>query len=177
LIPEATLEQRDGGLVCTSDGWFVLNLEEARWRDANRLGRGMSPQGETWFEQVGIAIRYLEPGQALAMYHREQDQEDFLVLRGEGTLIVEGEERPLRQWDFFHCPSGTAHSIVGGPLVVLAVGARTHEIATGTGWGEYPVDEVAQRHGVGAHEWTDDPTIVYADVGDPVPTPYGGWLR
>ena len=32
---------------------------------------------------------------------------------GEALLIVEGEERPLRQWDFVHCPPGTKH-IVGG---------------------------------------------------------------
>jgi Cupin domain len=156
---------------------LIRNLEETRWRNAGRLGRGTRPEQDELWEQIGIGIRYLEPGQALAMYHREEDQEDFLVLRGEGTLIVEGKERPLRQWDLFHCPPGTAHSIVGGPLVVLAVGARGHVIATGTGWGEYPVDEIAQRHGVGAAERTDDPLVVYADIGDPVTVPYGGWLR
>jgi hypothetical protein len=62
-------------------------------------------------------------------------------------------------------------------MVLLAVGARGHEIATGTGWGEYPVDEAAQRHGVGGREWTDDPEIVYADVGASVTVPYGGRLR
>ena len=40
------------------------------------------------------------------MYHWEADQEDFLVLSGEALLIVEGEERPLRHWDFVHCPPG-----------------------------------------------------------------------
>ena len=40
------------------------------------------------------------------MYHWEADQEDFLVLAGEALLIVEGEERPLRAWDFVHCPAG-----------------------------------------------------------------------
>ena len=38
------------------------------------------------------------------MYHRENDQEDFLVLAGEALAIVEGEERPLRQWDFVALP-------------------------------------------------------------------------
>ena len=47
------------------------------------------------------------------MYHWETDQEDFLVLAGEAVLIVEGEERPLRQWDFVHCPPETKHVIVG----------------------------------------------------------------
>ena len=64
------------------------------------------------------------------MYHWEADQEDFLVLAGEALLIVEGEERPLRRWDFVHCPAGTRHVIVGagdGPCVVVAVGAREHQ--------------------------------------------------
>ena len=61
------------------------------------------------------------------MYHAEAGQEAFLVLRGECLLIVEGEERPLQAWDFFHCPPWTEHVIVGagdGPSLVLAVGAR-----------------------------------------------------
>ena len=45
----------------------------------------------------------------MAMYHWEEDQEDFLVLAGEAVLIVEGEERPLRAWDFVHCPPKAKH--------------------------------------------------------------------
>ncbi len=47
------------------------------------------------------------------MYHWETEQEAFLVLAGEAPLIVEGEERPLRQWDFVHLPPETNHVIVG----------------------------------------------------------------
>jgi hypothetical protein len=39
------------------------------------------------------------PGEPIGMYHWEANQEDFLVL-SEALLLVEGEERPLRQWDF-----------------------------------------------------------------------------
>jgi uncharacterized cupin superfamily protein len=84
------------------------------------------------------------------MYHWEADQEDFLVLSDEALLIVEGEERPLRQWDFVHCPAETKHIIVGAgdaPCAVLAVGAREHQGAAG--WGGYTVDETALRHGAG----------------------------
>ena len=84
------------------------------------------------------------------MYHWEADQEDFLVLSGEALLIVEGEERRLRPWDFVHCPPGTKHIVVGAgetPSVVLAVGARQHQELPG--WGGYTVDEVgaATRRG------------------------------
>lgn len=63
----------------------------------------------------------------MTRYHWETDQEDFLVLSGEALAIVEGEERPMRAWDFLHCPAGTNHAIVGagdGPCVVFAVGAQ-----------------------------------------------------
>jgi uncharacterized cupin superfamily protein len=112
------------------------------------------------------------------MYHWEADQEDFLVLSGEALLLVEGEERPLRQWDFAHCPAGTKHIVVGagdGPCVVLGVGARDHQVAGQ--WGGYSVDEVALRHGAGVEEETADAEVAYARFRDTEPTPYGeGWL-
>ena len=114
----------------------------------------------------------------MAMYHWEADQEDFLVLAGEALLIVEGEERPLRQWDFVHCPPETKHVIVGagaGPCVVLAVGARV--LSTGPDWGGYPVDETALRHGAGVEQETTDPFEAYAPVQKREPTGYReGWL-
>jgi len=158
-------------------GWSVQNLADLRWRRIPGLGTGMSPQQDDWWEQVGIAFRVLAPGETLAMYHRENDQEDFLVLSGSGTLLVEGEERPLRQWDFFHCPAGTAHALVGGPMLVVAVGVRGHEIRPGTGWGEYPVDETALRYNVGVETWTDDPDVAYARFAEAETVPYDGWLE
>jgi glyoxylate utilization-related uncharacterized protein len=100
-------------------------------------------------------------------YHREQDQEGFLVLRGSGMLLVEGEERPLRQWDYVHCPSGTAHMIVGGPITLLSIGARQHRGI------EYVVDPLAVRHNA-APTSSDDP---YAGWERPTFTPYDGWLE
>jgi uncharacterized cupin superfamily protein len=113
----------------------------------------------------------------MAMYHWEADQEDFLVVAGEAVLVVEGEERPLRQWDFVHCPPGVKHTIVGAgdePCVVVAVGARdrTRQPA----WGGYTVDETAARHGVSVDEETSDAEIAYARFADVRPTRYGGWL-
>jgi uncharacterized cupin superfamily protein len=99
----------------------------------------------------------------MAMYHRENDQEDFLVLAGEALLVIEGEERRLRQWDFVHCPVGTAHVIVGagnGPCLVLGVGARDR--STGPDWGVYTLDEAAVRHGAGVETETTEPREAYA---------------
>jgi uncharacterized cupin superfamily protein len=113
------------------------------------------------------------------MYHWEADAEGFLVISGEPLLIVEGEERPLRQWDFVHCPPETRHMIVGagsGPCVVLGVGAREH-IGENCNGGAYTVDEAALRHGAGVQEETDDPEAAYARFPETEPTRYrDGWL-
>ena len=121
-----------------SQGRRLVRRERARGAVAPRGGAAAicSFEGEPEFAQLGINISVLEPGEAMAMYHWEADQEDFLVLAGEALLIVEGEERPLRQWDFVHCPPETKHVIVGagtGPCLVLAIGARDLSATARTG--------------------------------------------
>ncbi|TMM05189.1 MAG: cupin domain-containing protein [Actinobacteria bacterium] len=157
MVSESPLESTEHGLVPKGKGWFVLNAREAAWID--RTGRGFHCEfeGEADFSQLGINLRVLAPGEPMAMYHRENHQEDFLVLAGEALLMVEGDERPLRQWDFVHCPPGTNHVIVGAGdsrCLVLAVGAR--ERSTGPDWGAYTVDEAALRHGAGVEQETTD---------------------
>ena len=176
MVPEARLDSTEHGLVPVGEGWFVLNAREACWRQAPGRGAVCLLEGEDEFAQVGINPFVLEPGEPMAMYHWEADQEDFLVLAGEALLIIEGEERPLGQWDFVHCPPETKHVIVGagdGPCVVLAVGAR--ERSTGPDWGGYTVDETALRHNAGVDAKTTDPKQAYARVREP--TRYReGWL-
>jgi uncharacterized cupin superfamily protein len=182
MLPESRLESTEHGLVPKGDGWFVLNAREARWLH----GSGRSAicgfegafEGEQDFLQFGINLSVLAPGEPMAMYHWEADQEDFLLLAGEALLIVEGEERPLRQGDFVHCPAGTKHVIVGAggaPCLVLAVGARAQ--STGPDWGGYSVDEAALRHGAGVEQETTDPKQAYARFTKREPTRYHeGWL-
>jgi len=135
-------------------------------------------EGDQEFPQIGIHLVALHPGDPMSMYHWEADQENFLVLRGEALLIVEGRERPLRQWDFVHCPAQTKHTIVGagsGPCLVLAVGARI--LTREPDWGGYPVDEAALRHGAGVEEETTEPNQAYAAVRRRQPTSYReGWI-
>ncbi|MDQ3889151.1 MAG: cupin domain-containing protein [Actinomycetota bacterium] len=187
MVPEAPLEDTPFGLVPAGEGWFVLNAREARWRDREGRGKSLPFEGETEFPQLGINLFVLAPGEPIGMYHWETDQEDFLVLSGEALLLVEGEERPLRQWDFVHCPPETNHMIVGAgeaPCVVLAVGARERHTMQGPDgkmqgapdWGAYTVDEAALRHGAGVERETSDADEAYARFRDPEPTRYGGWL-
>jgi uncharacterized cupin superfamily protein len=178
VVPEATLRKTETGLVPSGEGWFVLNAQDARWLHAHGRGARLLFEGETEFPQVGISLFVLAPGEPIGMYHWEADQEDFLVLSGEALLLVEGEERPLRQWDFLHCPPQTNHIIVGagdGPCAVLAVGAREHQ--AGAGWGGYPVDDVALRRGAGVEQETTDVSEAYAGLPTREPTGYrDGWL-
>jgi uncharacterized cupin superfamily protein len=167
MVPEAQLEQTDEGLVPMGEGWFVLNARDARWYHAEGRSAVCAFEGEQGdeleFPQLGINVSVLEPGQFMAMYHWEADQEDFLVVSGEALLLIEGEERPLRAWDFVHCPPNANHTIVGagnGPCIVVAVGSRQHQ--HGPDWGGYTVDEVALRHGAGVESETNEPREAYA---------------
>jgi uncharacterized cupin superfamily protein len=178
VVPEAPLEATETGLVPVGEGWFVLNARDARWLHGEERGRRLSFDGKVEFPQVGVNLFVLGPGEAMGMYHWEADQEDFLVLSGEALLIVEGEERPLRPWDFVHCPPQTNHIVVGagdGLCAVLAIGAREHQDDADSL--AYTVDEAARRHGFGVEDETSDPEVAYARFPAREPTRYGdGWL-
>jgi uncharacterized cupin superfamily protein len=178
MVPESKLEKTEHGLVPKAEGWFVLNLRDAEWRHVD--GRGAVcvalDDFEGWRQDVQLGVNpfVLRPGEPIAMYHWEADQEAFLVVSGEAVLIIEGEERPLRQWDFVHSPPNTKHVIVGagsGPCLVIAVGARAHDSLG------FPADDVAKRHGASVEENTTDGGAAYASVPGREPTAYrDGWL-
>jgi uncharacterized cupin superfamily protein len=160
-VPEAPLEKGEHGLVPAGEGWCVLNAKMARWRVAGTGGRLTFFEGDAEPWRLGINVGVLEPGRPMAMYHWENEQEDFLVLSGEALLIVEGQERPLRAWDLVHCPPGTNHVIVGagdGPCVIVAVGTRT----AADDEGAYTVDEAAIRYGAGVERETSSSAEAYA---------------
>jgi uncharacterized cupin superfamily protein len=175
----ARLAKTKAGLVPEERGWFVVNATEARWKDTGPFGLYCAFEGKRPFLQLGINISVLQPGQSLGRYHVEPGhEEDFLVLDGECMLIVDEQEHRLGRWDFFHCPPGVPHMIVGageGPSTVLSVGTR------GSGKGVsrgvvYPVSKVAGRHGVSVERETNDPAEAYADVPRSRSVRYDGWL-
>ena len=94
MVPEAPLERAEHGLMPAGEGWFVVNVGDARWEDGGPLGMWVTFEGDgARFEQVGVNLTLLQPGQPACMYHAEEGQEGFLVLAGECLLLVEGEER------------------------------------------------------------------------------------
>ena len=160
MVPEASLKPTESGIVPDGDGWFVLNAREARWYGSDELGKFCPFEGDGRFAELGINVNVIEPGQPSCMYHGENSQEDFLVLAGECLLLVEGEERPLKAWDFVHCPPWTEHVLVGTgsrPCVFVAVGARPPESHV-----RYTVAEVARKHDACVAEETTSADEAYA---------------
>lgn len=175
--------QTDAGLVADSEGWFVLPAREARWFETPGMGFGLPLTGvdereaETFFPMLGMAIRVMQPGQPSTVYHWETEQEDFLVLAGEAVLIVEGQERRVRQWDFIHCPPETRHAFAGtgdGPCVLLCASSR--QFQKDGPWGFYCADPVAERHSAAPPRDTQDVELAYARFGPSKAVPYPGEL-
>jgi uncharacterized cupin superfamily protein len=185
MVAEARLEKADSGLTPATEGWFVVNVGEAAWLTNESFGArcvfeadvpvvrsrpDLEPQR---FADLGITLAVLEPGRPSGLYHAESNQEDFLVLRGECLLLIEGEERPLKAWDFVHCPPGTEHVFVGSgtsPCVVLMIGARTPDKRI-----VYPDSTLAKSHGAGADAETSSAAEAYAPFPHWVPRRPDSW--
>ncbi len=165
-MKEAQLKKTEHGLVADDEGWYVLNTKDAVWYDSAEFGRYARWEGKdaARFPEVGINIAVMQPGQPACMYHGEDAQENFLVLSGQAILIIEGEERPLKPWDFVQCPPWAKHVIVASgsePLVLLAVGARNGRPGL-----LYPVDETALSHGAGVEREITDGDEAYAGTSE-----------
>jgi uncharacterized cupin superfamily protein len=175
VIPEAGLERTPTGLVPAGEGWFVVNARDAEWVHNEKFGAGVVFESEAaGFDHYGINIQVMWPGQPNCYYHAEEGQEDFLVLSGECILLVEGEERPLKAWDFVHCPPWTEHVFVGagdGPCAIVGVGARN----AGEGL-RYPVSDVALKHSAGVTEEATSGKVAYAGVPETTKAPYSEGL-
>jgi uncharacterized cupin superfamily protein len=169
---EAQLEDVGSGLAPVTPGWFVVNTGDAAWvRNEAFGGRcvfestprvlagrpDVEPQG---FAETGFTLAVLEPGKPTGIYHAESCQEDFLVLAGTCVLLIEEQERPLRAWDFVHCPAGTRHTFVGTgeePCVIFMTGARRDGRTI-----VYPHSETARARHAGVETETNAPAEAYA---------------
>jgi len=168
-VSEARLKKTESGLTPATDGWFVMNVRDAAWQthafgDACFFENPQSP-----FDQLGISVRVLWPGRSTWLYHSESAQEDFLVLSGDALLLIGEQERPLRAWDFVHCPPGTAHGFLAlgqRPCIIVMIGARPTPHTY-----RYPRSAVAIRHGIAAHVETSSPTEALAPFGEWQPGP------
>jgi uncharacterized cupin superfamily protein len=167
---EARLARSDSGFLYPEDeGWFVVNARDTHWWHSDAFGSTSPFEGyQAPFQEFGINMRVLQPGRPNCLYHSENAQEAIFVLFGEPLLLIEGEERPLKRWDFVHLPPGTEHVLVGagdGPSGVLIVGTRRPEEQEEF---LYPAAEVARKHNAAAERDTTDPGEAYASYSEPV---------
>jgi len=174
-VPEARLDDSGSGVAPAADGWFVVNVRDAQWltsetppddaptdpqREITSGSECSFESRDAEFTQLGVRLHVLQPGEPNGLYHSESEQEDFLVLSGECLVLVEGEERRLRAWDFVHSPPWTEHIFVGagdGPCVILMVGGRSDDWRV-----RYPVSDLAARYKASAEQETSDLEQAYA---------------
>src|SRR5919204_4483255 len=160
MVAEAPMEDGPGGRKPAGEGWFVLNARDAEWIHNEKFGAGVTFEGEPNFAHYGMNIQVMWPGQPNCYYHAEEGQEDFLVLSGECLVLIEGEERRLKAWDFVHCPPWTEHVFVGagdGPCAIVGVGARENHPGV-----RYTVSEVARKYDACAPYETTSNAEAYA---------------
>lgn len=160
-MKEARIEKTPEGRVPADGGWFILNLGEMAWETVPGFGVWRGFDGP---DRVAVHVHVLQPGEANGYYHAEAAQEGFLVLSGECTAIVEGQERRMRQWDFLHSPPGTEHITVGAgeePCAILMFGSPDPKRKV-----EWIANETAAKYGVSVAKTTSRGTEVYGEVPD-----------
>ncbi len=174
-VPEAPLTTTEKGTIPEGEGWFVLNARDASWIRSEERGQDTDFEGRQEWADLGFRIHVLMPGQRNGMYHGERGQESFLVVSGECVLVIEGEERRLKAWDFVHCPPWTKHVFVGAgdaPCAIVMIGSRAGGFEV-----VYAVNDVAAKHGASVLEETSNPDEAYARFGPEKRSAYHeGWL-
>jgi len=173
-VPEAELMKTEAGLIPQGEGWFVLNARDASWIRSEERGQDTDFEGGQEWKQLGFRIQVIAPGQR-GVYHGERGQEDFLVVSGECLLVIEGQERHLKAWDFVHSPPWTRHVFVGagdGPCAIVMAGSRAEGFEV-----VYAVNETAAKHDASVPEETSSPDEAFARWGPEQRTGYReGWL-
>lgn len=173
-IPEAQSQSTDEGLVPRGEGWFVLNARDVSWTTSQERGQDTNFEGEQEWTELGFRIQVIGPGQR-GLYHGERGQEDFLVVSGECVLVIEGQERRLKPWDFVHCPPWTKHAFVGignENCVIVMAGSRANGFEV-----LYAVSEVAAKYDASVLEETSKPKDARARWGPEHLSAYqDGWL-
>lgn len=171
-MTRAEIIQSEAGLKPQGPGWYILNAKDAEWSQSPHFGSFLNFEGDQRFEEFGVNIHVLAPGEPACRYHSEEVQEGFLVLSGECTVIIDDEEHTMKAWDFLHCPPGVRHVFVGGgqgPCAILMIGNRVGDPGL-----NYPVSEVARAHGASVDVETPDPRVAYEGLRErkPVPAPF-----
>jgi mannose-6-phosphate isomerase-like protein (cupin superfamily) len=76
--------------------------------------------------ELGVSLQTLAPGEQMpfAHRHREQPEEIYVVVRGSGTVTVDGVDHPVATWDALHVAGRVTRVFAAGDegLEYLAFG-------------------------------------------------------
>ena len=118
-----------------NDNLPILNMDAIDYRDWTRgekFGAKLGDVGRRLgAKKLGYNITVLLPGKrAFPRHNHTVNEEMFLILEGEGEVIIGGKRVAVRKGDFVACPPGgaeSAHQIVNtskAELKFLAVSTR-----------------------------------------------------
>ncbi len=89
----------------------------------------------------GMNLITMRPGQRSRVHMHERQEEAYLVLEGELTLMLEGGEQALSRWQVARVPAEMRRQLLNrgpGRLVLLALGGHgEHEGRDGKAWGSW----------------------------------------
>src|SRR5919198_2438929 len=117
---------------------LVRNMDEANFEDMQRAplyeshcARVIGPGVEgTVARKLGISIDIVPPGKRTCPYHFHYAQEEmFIILQGEGTLRVAGEQIPVHAGDVIAIPPGPEypHQLINtshAPMKYLSISTQ-----------------------------------------------------
>jgi uncharacterized cupin superfamily protein len=113
---------------------LIRNFDEAALEPFSRAplyeSRSARLSAGTAARKLGASVDVMPPGKRSCPYHLHHVQEEmFIVLEGEGTLRVAGQEVPIRAGDVIHVPPGPEypHHIVNtsdAPLHYLSISTQ-----------------------------------------------------
>jgi quercetin dioxygenase-like cupin family protein len=90
-----------------------------------RFGRG--PMGAT---DIGVSLFQYAPNVRAPAGHKHREQEEaYLVVRGSGQILLDGELSELKQWDLVRVSPDVVRAFAAGPdgLEIVAVGGPKPE--------------------------------------------------
>jgi uncharacterized cupin superfamily protein len=115
--------------------------------DLNTRERVQPLQRELGVSTFGLTLRVLQPGQAGRIHRHERQEEVYLVLEGELSLYVEGEEQRLPTGSIVRVAPDVRRQLVNRrpqKLVLLALGGATpHEGRDGQAFASWDAAESA----------------------------------
>jgi uncharacterized cupin superfamily protein len=121
--------------MAQNDNLPILNIDQIEYRPFGRGEKFACKLGDAGrrlgAQKLGYNVTVVPPGKrAFPRHNHTVNEEMFLILEGEGEVVIGEKRRPVRKGDFIACPPGgvdSAHQIVNtsaAELKYLAVSTR-----------------------------------------------------